>query len=254
MKPLKLSVRLLLIAATVAGAVVTYWVWQWQKSESVDVRYSATLARLLQPRKDGEPDAASQAHLLKELAELVETKSGDDPALRQRLRGEITQNLTDLFKSHSFDLSQGANVEFETMALANWPEYADHLSSTPKDNVWIMYQYSLALRSLGQKEPAIIRSALQEADGSMTHSGEVRDKNTAALMQKLNRGYRLHLDLLRKAPSEVSKKYLLTSFCWYRDAINNVSLTRYVFSYDETQIRAEELRCRETGQSVKALD
>lgn len=254
MKPLKLGVRLLLIVATVAGAVVAYWVWQWQKRESVDVRYSATLAQLLQPRKDGEPDAASQAHLLKELAELIEIKSDGDPALRQKLRGELTQSLADLFKSHSFDLSQGTNVEFETMVLANWPEYIDHLSSTPKDNVWIIYQYSLALRNLSQKEPAIIRSALQQADGSMTYSGEVRDRHAASLMQKLNGGYRIHLDLLRHMPAEVNKKYLLTSFCWYRDAINNPSLTEYVFRYDETQIKAEELRCKETGQSVKALD
>jgi hypothetical protein len=254
MRPIKLGVRLLLIVATVAGAVVAYWVWQWQKHESVDARYSAALAQLLQPRKDGEPDAASQVHLLRELAELIDNKSEGDPAMRQKLRGEVTDNLTALFKSHSFDLSQGANVEFETMALTNWTEYADHLSSTPEDNVWIMYQYSLALRSLGQKEPAIIRSALQQADGSMTHSGEVRDKNAAALMQKLNGGYRLHLGLLRKVPAEVNKKYLLTSFCWYRDAINNLSLTEYVFSYDETQVRAEVLRCREAGQSVKDLD
>lgn len=254
MKPLKVSIRLLMIVAVAATAVVSYWVWQWQKGESVDARYSDALGQLLQPRKDGEPDAASQAHLLKELAELVERKSGGDPALRQKLRGEIAESLAGLFKSHSFDLSQGANVEFETMTLANWPEYADHLSSTPRDNVWIMYQYSLALRTLARKEPAIIRSALQRADGSMTYSGEVRDKNDAALMQKLNGGYRLHLDLLRKAPAEVNKAYLLTSYCWYRDAINNLSLTGYVFSYDEMQIRVEELRCRETGQSVKALD
>lgn len=254
MKSLKLGVKLLLVVATVAGAVVAYLVWQWQKGQTVDASYRSTLAQLLQPRKDGEPDSASPVNLLKELTGLIDIKSEGDPILRQKLRGEVTHSLAELFKSHSFDLSQGANVEFEAMILNNWPEYADHLSSTPKDNVWIMYQYFLALRSLGQKELAIIRSALQRDDGSLTYSGEAQDKNAAALMQKLNGGYRLHLDLLRKTPGAVNKKYLLTSFCWYRAAINNPSLAGSVFHYDETQVRAEELRCREAGQSVNALD
>jgi hypothetical protein len=254
MKPLKLSTKLLLIVATASVAVVAYFVWQWQKRDSIDTRYKNTLAQLLQPRKDGDPNSASHVSLLTELGELIALKSDGDAALRQKLRGEVTRSFTELFKSHSFDLNQGSNVELETTVLVNWPEYVEHLSANSQDNVWIMYQYSLALQNLGKKEPAIVDSAVPQADGSLTYRGKANDDKAAALMQKLNAGYRLHVDLLRKLPEELNKKYLLTSFCWYRDAINNPLLAGHVFRYDETQVRAEELRCKDAGQSVKVLN
>src|SRR5438067_2271527 len=113
MKPIKLSTTLLLILATAAGAVVAYFVWQWQKRESVDTRYRAALAQLLQPRKDGDPNSVNYVTLLKELNELIALRSDGDEVMRQKLKDEVTNSFTELFKSHSFDLSQGSNVELE---------------------------------------------------------------------------------------------------------------------------------------------
>jgi hypothetical protein len=251
MKKVKLSTKILLVIVTAAGAVVAYVALLWQQREALDARYSTTLSELLQPRKDGEPNSSNSANLLKTLDELIQEKSRGNETLRKNLRQDVAQRFAGLFKSQSFDLSQGTNVEFETIVLANWPEYPDYLSANPKDNVWIMYQYSLALKSLSEKEPAVVGSALPRGDGSMTYSGEPNDKNAPSLLQKLDAGYRMHVDLLRKSSGDVNREYLLNSFCWYHAATNNPSLTGYVFSYDETQVRAEELRCHETGQSVR---
>ena len=252
MKPIKLSIKLLMISAVAAAAFVAYFVWQWQKRESVDAHYRATLSLLLQPRKDGAPDSAPPATLLKQLNEVIELKANGHETERQKLRGEATHGFIELFKSQSFDLGQGSNVELETTVLANWKEYAAFLSEHPQDNVWIMYKYFLTLQNIGQKEATIIQSAAQQADGSITYKGEAKDRTAPALLQKLNAGYRLHADLLKAQPAEVNKKYLLNSFCWYRKAISNLSMVEYVFSYDETQVKAEELRCMKDGQLMES--
>jgi len=251
MKTSKLGLKLLTIAALASAAVVAYFVWQWQKRVSIETRYANTLAQLLRPRKDGDPNSADHVSLLRELNELIGLKSDGNSALRQKLRVEVSQNFTELFRSHSFDFNQGSNVELETTVLVNFPEYAEHLSASPQDNVWIMYQYSLALRNLDKKEPTIVHSAIPQDDGSLKYKGNPNDEKSPALMQKLNKGYGLHVEFLRKFPGELNKKYLLTSFCWYRDAIDNPLLAGHVFNYDETQVRAEELRCKDAGQSVQ---
>jgi hypothetical protein len=250
MKKVKLSTKLLLIIATVAAPAVAFVVYRWQQQQAIEARYSTTLSELLRPRRDGEPNSSNSANLMKTLDEIIQEKSQGDETLRKNLRQDIAQRFAGVFKSHSFDFSQGTNVEFETIALANWPEYSDYLSANPKDNVWIMYQYSLALKSLSEKEPVVVESALPRSDGSMTYSGEPNDKNAPVLLQKLDAGYRMHVDLLRKSSGDVNREYLLNSFCWYHSATSNPSLTGYVFRYDDTQVRAEEIRCQENGQSV----
>jgi hypothetical protein len=253
MKAGKSGLKLLLIAATAAGAVVLFVMWLWQKQEAVDTRYKDTLTQLVRPRHDSEGDFVSPASSLKDLNDLIVRKSHGDPAIQQKLKDDVSQRFVELFKSHAFDLNQGSNVELETTVEANWKEYSEHLSRDPNDNVWIIYRYFLALQSLGKKEPALIHSALLDGDGSLSHNGQTNDKNAAALLQKLNSGYRRHVEILRSAPGDVNKKYLLTSFCWYRDAINNSLLAGYVFRYDEVQVSAEELRCKEAGQSIRAF-
>jgi hypothetical protein len=254
MKPVKLSTTLLLIIVTAGVPLVAYFGWQWQKRESIDTRYKNAREQLLRPRKDNETNSVSYSGLLKELDELIVLKSGGDNTLRQKMKSDVANDFTELFKSQSFDFSQGSNVELETTVLKNWKEYAEHLVTSPKDNGWIMYKYFLSLKELGQRKPIIISSAVQHNDGSIESEGQADDKNAMALLQKLNYGYRSHLELLRERPNEYNKKYLLTSFCWYSEAINNPSMVKYVFQYDDIQARAEKIRCNDTGQLVEMFN
>lgn len=253
MKAGKLGLKLLAIAAAAIGALVLYLGLRWQKQEAINTRYKDTLTQLIRPRHDSESDFVSPASSLKDLNDLIVLKSHGDPAMQQKLKDDVSQRFVELFKSQAFDLNQGINVELETTVEANWREYSDHLSEAPKDNVWIIYRYFLALQNLGEKEPALIHNASLGANGSISIDGQLNDKNAASLLQKLNSGYRRHVDILRSVPGDVNKQYLLTSFCWYRDAIKNPSLAGYVFRYDKVQVSAEELRCKEAGQSIKAF-
>lgn len=253
MKKRKVALTLLWIVATAAGGLVAYWVFLWQQREAVESRYRNTLTQLIRPRHDNETDFVSPASSLKDLNDLIVQKSQGDPAMQQKLKEDVSQRFVELFKSQSFDLNQGINVEFETTVAANWKAYSDHLFETPKDNVWILYRYSLALQSLGEKEPALIHNASLDKDGNLSHNGQTNDKNAAAILQKLNSGYRRHVEILRSMPGDVNRKFLLTSFCWYRDAIENPSFVGYVFGYDEVQISAEDTRCKEAGQSIRTI-
>lgn len=253
MKKRKVGLTLLWIVATAAGALVAYWVFLWQQREAVEARYRNMLTQLIRPRHDNETDFVSPASSLKDLNDLIVQKSHGDPATQQKLKNEVTQRFVELFKSQSFDMNQGINVELETTVAANWKAYTDHLSQAPLDNVWILHRYFLALQSLGEKEPALIHSASLDKDGNISYKGQLNDKNAAAILQKLNSGYRSHIDLLKSAPGDVNKKFLLTSFCWYRDAIKNPFLVGYVFRYDEVQISAEDTRCMEAGESIRTI-
>ena len=253
MKTRKVGLTLLLIIATAAGAPALYLAWRSQERQTVENRYRDTLTQLIRPRHDNEGNYVSPASSLKDLNDLIEQKSQGDPAVQQKLKDDVSQRFVELFKSQSFDLNQGINVELETTVAVNWTEYSNHLSQAPKDNVWILYRYFVALRSLGEKEPALVHNALINKEGVLSYKGHLNDKNAASILQKLNSGYRRHIELLRSMPGDVNKKFLLTSFCWYRDAIENPSFVGYVFGYDEVQISAEDRRCKEAGQSIRTI-
>src|ERR1051326_7618632 len=118
MKTGKSGLKLLLIAATAAGAVVLFVMWLWQKQEAVDTRYKDTLTQLVRPRHDSEGDFVSPANSLKDLNDLIVRKSHGDPAIQQKLKDDVSQRFVELFKSHAFDLNQGSNVELETTVEA----------------------------------------------------------------------------------------------------------------------------------------
>ena len=251
MKARKLTFKILTIAALAAGAFVFFFEWRWREQQAVDARYREALAQLVRSRNDNEAGSVSYASSLNELNDLIVRKSNGDPGMKKKLKEDVSQRFVQWFRSHGFDLNQGTNVELESTVAANWEEYSDHLTRDPDHNVWILYQYSLALQNLAEKEPGLIQSAsLVATDGTISYYGKTNDKNAAGLLQKLNSGYSQHIEILRSVPGEVNKKYLLTSFCWYRNAINNSSLAGHVFSYNKAQVNAEELRCREAGQSI----
>lgn len=212
-------------------------------AEKWDSQFRADLLQLLNYPGSETQTAPTAVFLFQDLNRLVESWPGPAEAKAVQ-KAAVAPLLTKLFASNDIDLSKPHNLELDLIAMDNWDGYGEHLRGKPEENIRILYNYYMALRSLRREDPEVVERTTISEDYSESNAPPRHDSSSRKFLM-LTGGYFRHVRFLEE-PGAGRDGNLHRAFCWYKDATGNLDVTKARFDLDAAQVDEWWRRCPES--------